>query len=101
MYDAGALADGDALVGLHLFELFQFLRGRPFHFDEIDGLILSEAEMETQIALRHDAGAAVDLVHLDVLAGGDTNASGDGRAITFRAKRFNFDPVLLIVTIVA
>lgn len=99
--DAGALADGDDLVGLHLLELFQFLRGRPFHFDEIDGLILSEAEMETQIALRHNAGAAVDFVHLDVLAGEDTNASADGRAIAFRAKQFNFDPVLLIATIVA
>ena len=99
--DAGALVDGDDLVGLHLLELFQFLCGRPFHFDEIDSLILSEAEMETQIALRHDARAAVHLVHLDMLAGDNTNASADGRAIAFRAKQFNFDPVLLIATIVA
>src|SRR6202023_2461474 len=69
--DPAALADGQNLVGLDLGEAFELLRRRPFDFDQIRHFTLSESKVEPEITLRHDAGAAVHLGHLDVFAGDD------------------------------
>src|SRR5882762_11853795 len=43
--NSAAFADSEDLVGLHLREPLDLLRGRPLHFDEINGLSLSKAKV--------------------------------------------------------
>ena len=101
LHDSGAFADGEYLVALHLRKAFNFLRGRPFDLDEICDLGLAQSEVEAQIALRHDACAAVDLIHLSVFAGDHANASPDCGAIAFRANQLDLDPILPVAAVVA
>ena len=89
------------LVGLHLGEALDLLRGRPFDFDDIYDLGFAQAEVESQVALRHHAGAAVDFIHLSMLAGHNAYTRADGGAIALRADQFDLDPVLLVAAVVA
>src|SRR5437016_3025464 len=99
--DPTALADGQNLIGLDLLKLFDLLRGRPLYFDEIDDLRFPQVEVQTQVALRHNAGAAVDFICLCMLAGHDADASADGGAIALCADQLDLDPTLLVATVVA
>ena len=101
LHDPAAFADGEYLVGLHLREALDLLCGRPLDFDEICGLGLSQAEVEAQIALRHDAGAAVHLVHLSVFASDCAHASPDGCAIAPGSDQLDLDPILPIAPVIA
>src|SRR5437016_14430708 len=60
-HNSAAFADRQDLIGLHLGETFDFLRRRPSHFDEIHGWKFSNAEVPSQVALRHHAGATVEI----------------------------------------
>jgi len=97
----GTFADCEDLVGLDLPELFHFLGGGPFHFDEIDSLRFAEAEVKAEVALRHDAGAAMDFVHLHMLPGHHADASADSGAIALGAEQLDLDPVLLVAAVIA
>lgn len=99
--DPAAFTDGDDLIGFDLSEAFKLLRGWPLDLDQIYGLSLSHAEVESQVALRHHAGAAVHFIHLRVIAGDDPHAGADGSAIAFGAEQFDLDPVLQVAAIVA
>ena len=96
--DPAAFADGQYLIGLHLREPFQLLLSRPLYLNEIHCLSFSQAEVEAQVALRHDARAAVDLVHLYMLARHHAHARPDGGAI---ALCFDLDPILLVTAVFA
>jgi hypothetical protein len=72
--DPAAFPDREYLVGLHLSEAFDLARGRPLHFHDIDGLDFAKTEVQAQITLRHDARAAADFVHLDMLPCHDARA---------------------------
>src|SRR2546430_12758366 len=89
--DPAAFADFEYLVDLYLCETFDLLGGWPLDFDEIYGMGLSQAEVETQVRLRHDARAAVDLVHLGVVAGYHAHASPDGGVIAPSPDELDLD----------
>ena len=99
--DAVAFANGENLVGFDGGEALDLLRGWPLDFDHVDGVGETEAEVEAEVALRHDAGAAVYFIHLNMLAGDDAGAGADGGAIALGADEFEFDPVLLVAAVVA
>jgi len=99
--DPVALADGQNLVDINVGELFNLLRGRPLHFNQIDLRRLSDAKVQAQIALGHHAGSAVDLVHLPVLADGHIGACAKGCTIALRSDQLELDPVVLISAIIA
>src|SRR5229473_5811606 len=44
--DSCTLTDGENLIGFDASELFHFLRGGPFHFDQVNGLGLTQAEVQ-------------------------------------------------------
>ena len=66
-HDPAAFPDGNDLVGFHLRESFEFARRRPLHLDEIYRLSFPEAEVQSQVALGHDTGSAMDLVDLNMI----------------------------------
>ena len=90
-----SFTDGEDLIGFHLFEALDFLRGGPLHFDRIDQLVISQPEMKPQVILRHDAGAALHFSHLDVLTNDHSRACADSGSIAFRTDKLQLDPVLL------
>src|SRR5271168_4995825 len=94
--DAFAFADRQDLVGLDLRELLNFLRGWPLHFDGVNDLRLADTEVEAKVALRHYAGAAVHLIHLNVLAGDHPCTRANRRAIAPGSNELELDPVLLV-----
>src|SRR5271169_4788342 len=57
--------------------------------------------MKAQVALRHDAGAAVDFVHLRMLADNHAHTPSNGGAIAFGSHQLDLDPVLLVASIIA
>ena len=79
--DARAFPHGEYLVGFHVRNSLNLLRGRPLYFDRIDHFDLPEAEMKAQIALRHHAGAAVNFIHLNMLAGDHAYAGSNRGAV--------------------
>src|SRR5215469_11590926 len=84
-YNSLALTNRQDLICLDLLETLDFLRGRPFHLNHVNLQGLSQAKMQAQVALRHDAGAAVNLIYLNVLARDDADARADGGAIAVGA----------------
>src|SRR6266567_2560750 len=91
-----AFANGENLVRFYLRESFDLLSRWPFHLNQFHGLHLAQPEMQAQVALRHDAGAAADFVHLSVLARDHANPSADSRPITLRSNQFDLDPILFV-----
>jgi hypothetical protein len=67
-HNSDAFPDGEYLVGFHLRESFQLARSQPLHLDEIYRLSFSQAKVQSQVTLRHHAGSAMDLVHLNMIA---------------------------------
>ena len=98
--DAAAFADGENLIGLDLRKSLDLLRRRPFHFDQINRLRFSHAEMQPQIALRHNARSAMHFVHLRMSSCNDAHARANRRPIAFRANQFNLDPVLQVAAVI-
>ena len=70
--------------------------GRPFHFDQVDGVCTAYSEMQPEVALGHDASAAMYFVDLGMLAHDHAHARTNGCSIALCAKQLDFDPVLLI-----
>lgn len=64
MNDAATFFYGEDLVGLHVEKALDLLCCRPLHLDAIDDLGFSNAEVKSQIALRHYAGTAVHFIDL-------------------------------------
>ncbi len=98
--NAAAFADGKNLIDLDLRESLDLLRGRPFHFNQIDHLRFSYAEVQPQIALRHDARSAMHFIHLRMSSSNDAHPRADRRAIAFCSDQFKFDPVLQIAAVI-
>ena len=61
----------------------------------------SQAEAEAQVALRHHAGAGMNLVDLRMLSGHHAHARADGRAVAMGAQQFDGDPIILVAAVVA
>ena len=101
VYDSRALADCQNLIRFNLREALALLRGGPFYFDQIDNLCLGETEVQAQIALRHDARSATNLVDLRMSSDCHTNPSTDCGAIALRPDQLDLDPILFIASIVA
>ena len=80
-------------------EALDLLRGRPLDLDGIDNIHAAETEVEAQITLRHHAGPAVHLIHLDMFAGDDADARANGGSIAFGADQLELDPVLLVAAL--
>src|SRR5713226_3951779 len=80
-HNSAAFPDRNYLVGFHLRESFQLSRCRPLHLDEIYRMSFPQAEVQSQVALRHHAGSAVDLVHLNMVASCNAHARTDRGAI--------------------
>src|ERR1700722_14501434 len=96
VHDAAALANRENLIGLHLGETLDLLRRRPLHFQHVDYLRRSQSKVQPQIALRHNAGPGVNLVHLRVLPGDDAYPRSDRTAIALRSDQLDLDPVLRV-----
>ena len=99
--DAIAFANGEYLVCFDLRESFDLLCSWPFDLDEIHGFNLPKTEVETQVALRHDAGAAVDFIHLSMLARDHPHTRSNGGAIALRSHQLDLDPVLFVASVIA
>ena len=99
--DPFPFADRKYLIGPDIRESLNFECRRPLYFDSINYLRFTEPEVQAKIALRHNAGSAADFVHLHMLPGDDTHASADCRAVASGSEEFEFDPVLLVATVVA
>ena len=93
---AVAFANREYLIRLYLSKSFDFLRSRPFDLDPIRGLHFPQAKVQAEVALRHDARAAMNFIHLNMIAGCNPRPSADGRAIALGSHQFNLDPVLLV-----
>ena len=61
----------------------------------------SNAEMKSQIPLRHDARSAVDFIHLRMISREHAHPRSNRRAIAFGPDELELDPVLLVATVIA
>src|SRR5271169_4594398 len=64
--DSVTFTNGENLVGFNVRQLLNFLRGGPLHFNQVDHSGLTNSKVQSQVTLRHDAGAARHFVHLGV-----------------------------------
>ena len=99
--DSTSLLDGENLIHFDGFEDFCFPRRGPFYFDQINDLGIADTKVKAQVALRHDAGARVDLVDLRVFSDRHASARANRAAITLRANQFEFDPIVLISPVIS
>src|SRR6202171_6690541 len=79
--NSAAFANGENLSALHGPEPLDFLRRWPFHFDHINRLRFSDAEVQPQIALRHHARSAMHFIHLRVRAGNYAHTRPNRRSL--------------------
>jgi len=62
---------------------------------------LAQAEVQAEVILGHEAGAARDFVYLRMLAGDDADARANGAAVGFCAYALDFEPVVFRAAIIA
>src|SRR6516225_1056107 len=99
--NSAAFADRQDLIGLYLGETLDFLCRGPFHFEDFCLQSLSQAKVQPQVGLRHDAPAAMHFVDLRVSAGEDAHTRADRRAVALRSDELDLDPVLSVAAVVA
>src|SRR6516164_804543 len=99
--NSAAFADRQDLIGLYLGETLDFLCRGPFHFNDFCLQSLSQAKVQPQVGLRHDAPAAMHFVDLRMGAGEDAHTRADRGAVRLRPDELDLDPVLGVAAVIA
>ena len=94
--DPHAFANGKDLICFDSRKVLDCLRGWPFYFDQIDGLFTSQSKVQSQVALRHNAAAAVNFVHLGMLSSYHAHPRPNSSTVALCSDQFDLDPVLLV-----
>src|ERR1044072_2553854 len=82
------------LADLGLLNRLRLARG-PADFDALDARAPTQPEVERALALRAEAAAARDLLHLLLPRPVDAHLRAHGRTVTLRAFQFEPDPRVL------
>lgn len=81
-------------------EPLHFLSRGPLHLDYVNHLDSSQSKVQTQIALRHDAGAAMNFIHLDMFTSNNVRSCSYGRTIALGPDELQLDPILSIAPLI-